>query len=208
MAGFQDPLHMADGGEASERARCCCCCSRGGPASSDTKAPGGADRYPATRARRGSAPDPRRRVLATEARGNASWARTICFFKHPSANIYLATSWHVWGARRSQDERAGVTSKMSPTSGFSVILTLLISNKLQMSFFCVTAAAQFWWWLWVGSQSKKQIKNSFYQENWWNEILLWNEKLLSFSFWNNLKGHWRQHRLHAVSSNFGTSCRL
>lgn len=131
-----------------------------------------ADHYQTAHVRRDSALDPRRLVLATEGRGTECWARTICFFKCPSANIYLATSWHVWGARRSQDRHTTVIFKMLQTSGFNMILTLLMSNKLQMSFVCDNCCnATFDDALWAGSQGEKQIDNLvIYEGNRWNKI--------------------------------------
>lgn len=129
-----------------------------------------ADHYQTAHVRRDSALDPRRLVLATEGRGTERRARTICFFKCPSANIYLATSWHVWGAASSQDRRATVIFKMLQTSGFDMILTLLMSNKLQMSFVC-NNCSDVWRCPASWQRRQKQIDNLvIYQEIIWNKI--------------------------------------
>lgn len=87
-----------------------------------------ADHQQTTHVRGNSALDPHRLVLATEGSGTERWARTICFFIHPSANIYLATSWHVWGTASSQNWNSTMMFKILQTSGFIIILILLISK--------------------------------------------------------------------------------
>lgn len=122
-----------------------------------------ADHYQTTHVRRNSALDPRRLVLATEGKGTECWARTICFFKCPSANIYLATSWHVWGAPSSQDRRTTVILKMLQTSGFNMTLTLLMSSESQMSFACDPCSrAAFDDALRAGSQGEKTSRQFSY----------------------------------------------
>lgn len=147
-----------------------------------------ADHYQSAHVRKDFALDPRCLVLATEGRGTEWWARTICFFKYPSANIYLATSWHVWGAGRSQDRHTTVIFKMLQTSGFNMFLTLLMSNtRFVCHKCCITAFNDA-----PGARQKKQIDNLLnYQEHRWNKIVFSNKKVVSFSFWLTLKGQYR-----------------
>lgn len=71
-----------------------------------------------------------------------------------------------------------------------MILTLLMSNKLQIRFVCDNCCdATFDDALWAGSQGQKQIDNlAIYEENRWNKIVFSNKKCISFLSWHNLKG--------------------